>query len=85
MNAKARLGRIAYLNVLPIYFALEHIFAENGYSLVRGTPAELNALMCRGEAGLFAAAGPVHQFEGGGGQRASVQPGAVFPAGRADH
>ncbi|HZE22257.1 MAG TPA: menaquinone biosynthesis protein [Desulfobaccales bacterium] len=52
MIAKARLGRIAYLNVLPIYFALEHIFAENGYHLVRGTPAELNALMRRGEADL---------------------------------
>jgi chorismate dehydratase len=52
MIAKARLGRIAYLNVLPIYFALEHIFAENGYHLVRGTPVELNGLMRRGEADL---------------------------------
>jgi chorismate dehydratase len=50
--AKARLGRISYLNVLPIYFALEHLFAENGFKLVRGTPAELNALMCRGEIDL---------------------------------
>lgn len=52
MIAKARLGRIAYLNVLPIYFALEHIFAENGYHLVRGTPVELNTLMRRGQADL---------------------------------
>jgi chorismate dehydratase len=52
MTAKARLGRIAYLNVLPIYFALEHIFSENGFHLVRGTPAELNALMRRGEVDL---------------------------------
>jgi chorismate dehydratase len=52
MTAKARLGRIAYLNVLPIYFALEHIFVENGFHLVRGTPAELNALMHRGEVDL---------------------------------
>jgi chorismate dehydratase len=50
--AKARLGRISYLNVLPIYFALEHLFAENGFKLVRGTPAELNALMRRGEIDL---------------------------------
>jgi len=50
--AKARLGRIAYLNVLPIYFAMENIFAENGFHLVRGTPAELNALMRRGEVDL---------------------------------
>ena len=52
MMAKARLGRIAYLNVLPIYFALENIFSENGFHLVRGTPAELNALMRRGEVDL---------------------------------
>jgi chorismate dehydratase len=52
MTAKARLGRIAYLNVLPIYFAMENIFGENGFHLVRGTPAELNALMGRGEVDL---------------------------------
>ena len=52
MMAKARVGRIAYLNVLPIYFALEQIFGENGFHLVRGTPAELNALMRRGEMDL---------------------------------
>lgn len=52
MTAKARLGRIAYLNVLPIYFAMEHLFGENGFHLVRGTPAELNALMRRGEVDL---------------------------------
>src|SRR4030042_6724016 len=52
MTAKARLGRIAYLNVLPIYFAMEHIFGENGFHLVRGPPAELNALMRRGEVDL---------------------------------
>ena len=52
MMAKARLGRIAYLNVLPIYFALENLFSDNGFHLVRGTPAELNALMRRGEVDL---------------------------------
>jgi chorismate dehydratase len=52
MMAKARVGRIAYLNVLPIYFAMENIFAENGFHLVRGTPSELNALMRRGEVDL---------------------------------
>jgi chorismate dehydratase len=52
MTAKARLGRIAYLNVLPIYFALENVFSENGFKLVRGTPAELNSLMHRGEVDL---------------------------------
>jgi chorismate dehydratase len=52
MMPTARCGRIAYLNVLPIYFALEHIFGENGFHLVRGTPSELNALMRRGEVDL---------------------------------
>jgi chorismate dehydratase len=52
MTTKARVGRIAYLNVLPIYFALENIFNENGFRLVRGTPAELNAMMRRGEVDL---------------------------------
>jgi chorismate dehydratase len=46
------LGRIAYLNVLPIYFALENVFSENGFKLVQGTPAELNSLMRRGEVDL---------------------------------
>jgi chorismate dehydratase len=52
MTAMARLGRIAYLNVLPIYFALEQIFGENGFLLVRGTPTELNALMRQGAVDL---------------------------------
>lgn len=52
MISKPRLGRISYLNVLPIYFALEHLFGANGFNLVRGTPAELNARMRRGEIDL---------------------------------
>jgi chorismate dehydratase len=49
MLPKARLGRIQYLNSLPIYFALEHVFGENGFHLVKDTPACLNARMRRGE------------------------------------
>jgi chorismate dehydratase len=52
MHSKARLGRISYLNVLPIYYAMESLFGENGFHLVRGTPAELNAAMRRGEVDL---------------------------------
>ena len=52
MLSKARLGRIQYLNVLPIYFALENLFGENGFHLVAGTPAELNGAMRRGEVDL---------------------------------
>jgi chorismate dehydratase len=65
MAAKPRLGRIQYLNVLPIYFALEHIFQENGFLLVRGTPAELNARMRRGEVPL----GSISAMEYGRGAR----------------
>jgi len=49
MGAKARLGRIEYLNVLPVYFALEHRFGENGFHLTPGTPADLNARLRRGD------------------------------------
>jgi chorismate dehydratase len=52
MPIKARIGRIQYLNVLPIYFALEQVFSENGFRLVRGTPSELNAAMRRGAVDL---------------------------------
>ncbi len=45
MTGKIRFGRIQYLNVLPIYYALENLFSENGFELVSGTPAELNARM----------------------------------------
>ncbi|MEW6659444.1 MAG: menaquinone biosynthesis protein [Thermodesulfobacteriota bacterium] len=49
MTAKIRFGRIQYLNVLPIYFALENLFGENGFELVSGTPADLNARMRQGQ------------------------------------
>lgn len=52
MIIKARLGRISYLNVLPIYFALENLSGENGLQLVRGTPEELNAAMRAGNVDL---------------------------------
>ena len=52
MPIKARLGRISYLNVLPIYHAMESLFGVNGFQMVRGTPAELNAVMRRGEMDL---------------------------------
>jgi len=49
MNTKIRFGRIEYLNVLPIYYALENLFGENGFALVSGTPAELNARLHQGQ------------------------------------
>ncbi|MDD2903141.1 MAG: menaquinone biosynthesis protein [Syntrophales bacterium] len=52
MADKARLGRIQYLNVLPIYFALENLFGENGFESVSGTPADLNAGLRQGRVDL---------------------------------
>jgi chorismate dehydratase len=52
MPVKTRLGRIQYLNVLPIYFALENLFGENGFELVSGTPADLNAGLRQGRVDL---------------------------------
>lgn len=45
----SRMGRIGYLNVLPIYHALESGAIAHGYELVYGPPAELNRRMEAGE------------------------------------
>lgn len=50
-----RLGRIGYLNVLPIYHPLESGLMENDFQVVSGPPSELNKLMDRGELDLSAA------------------------------
>lgn len=46
---KARMGRIGYLNVLPIYHALESGAISHPYELVYGPPAELNRRMAAGD------------------------------------
>ncbi|SHN70636.1 menaquinone biosynthetic enzyme MqnA/MqnD family protein [Desulfovibrio litoralis] len=46
-NAKL-LGRIGYLNVLPIYHALESGAIKHGYQLYYGPPASLNTAMEQG-------------------------------------
>lgn len=48
-----RMGRIGYLNVLPIYHALESGEISHPYELVYGPPAELNKRMAAG--GMLAA------------------------------
>jgi len=45
-------GRIHYINVLPVYHALEQTCGGNGWQLVPGAPAELNGLLFRGELDL---------------------------------
>ena len=49
MKSKPRVGRIHYINVLPIYYALERAYVANGFEMVPGTPAELNGRLFRGE------------------------------------
>lgn len=49
LASKPRMGRIEYLNVLPIYHALETGHVRHGYELVYGPPSALNAMMERGE------------------------------------
>lgn len=44
-----RMGRISYLNVLPIYHPLEAGIVPHDYELVAGPPALLNTMMARGE------------------------------------
>jgi chorismate dehydratase len=48
MEPKPRLGRIRYINVLPIYYAIDQAWVENGFKLISGTPAELNCQMRQG-------------------------------------
>jgi len=45
MPDQPRLGRIRYINMLPIYYAIDRAASRNGFEVVSGTPAELNELM----------------------------------------
>lgn len=51
MTAKTqlRLGRIGFLNVLPIYHPLEAGILPHAYDIIAGPPAVLNNMMARGE------------------------------------
>jgi len=50
-----RLGKIGYLNVLPIYHPLETGIIRNDFEIVSGPPAELNGLMDKGQLDISAA------------------------------
>ena len=47
-----KLGRIGFLNVLPIYYPLENGHIPHCFNIVSGTPAYLNQLMAKGELDL---------------------------------
>ena len=45
---KIKIGRIKYINVLPIYYALEKKIIPNDFEFVYGTPSELNSITSKG-------------------------------------
>lgn len=47
-NDELRLGKIGYMNVLPVYYPLESGIVSHPFSIVSGTPAYLNRLMSEG-------------------------------------
>lgn len=51
-SRRIRLGRIGFLNVLPIYYPLEAGFVRHAFDLVSGPPAALNRLMAEGSLDL---------------------------------
>lgn len=51
-QVRLRLGRIEFLNVLPIYFPLESAIISHPFNIVSGTPAHLNQLMAEGDLDL---------------------------------
>jgi chorismate dehydratase len=44
-----RVGRISYLNLLPVFSALEEITGPGKYDFIEGFPSELNRMLRRGE------------------------------------
>lgn len=50
-----RLGRIGYLNVLPIYHPLETGLIENDFEIIPGPPSMLNTMMDAGKLEISAA------------------------------
>ncbi len=49
---RLRLGKIGFLNVLPIYYPLESGVINHPFGIVSGTPAHLNELMAKGDLDL---------------------------------
>lgn len=50
-----RLGKIGYLNVLPLYYPMENGIIDNDFEIVSGPPSHLNRLMDAGELDVSAA------------------------------
>jgi len=46
---KLRVGRISYLNLLPIFMSLENMNIPDRYEIIEGYPSELNRMLRQGE------------------------------------
>lgn len=51
-TAELKLGKIGYLNVLPLYYPLESGVIPHPFRIISGAPAHLNQLMAAGELDL---------------------------------
>ncbi len=49
-----KLGKIGFLNSLPIYYALENGLVKHPFDIYEASPSELNTLVSRGELGVSA-------------------------------
>lgn len=49
LNERLRLGKIGFLNVLPIFYPLEFGIISHPFDIISGTPAQLNRLMALGD------------------------------------
>ena len=48
-SERLRLGKISYLNVLPIYYPLDSGIIPHSFTIIPGVPSHLNRLMAQGE------------------------------------
>ena len=49
-----RLGKIGFLNVLPVYYALEKGIVRHPFEILEASPSELNRMISRGYLGISA-------------------------------
>ncbi|ROQ91059.1 menaquinone biosynthetic enzyme MqnA/MqnD family protein [Desulfosoma caldarium] len=59
-DGRLRLGKIDYLNVWPVYYAMEHGHTPNPCHITARPPSELNAMMCRGDLDLSAVSSVIY-------------------------
>ncbi|MCX7914455.1 MAG: hypothetical protein N2511_07710, partial [Thermodesulfovibrionales bacterium] len=48
MSVKLRIGKIPYLNLLPIYYLVEKSLEPSNYEFIEGVPSKLNRMIREG-------------------------------------